>query len=342
MKTLTRSLLLLSLFGIVISDDARSQERRLLVLSPRVGPVIDSTEREYFDLFRTIRDFHSASVYQTPGDTFLVIAKRMGGGIFLPDSIFSIPRSLLDYAESIEHRETLLRGTHVPGSRSIMITYEDGTPLQFPAMGRMAEQKALRLTRNDTVTTFPNGRLPLAQNTSGLYRPMFHTTHFAFSFGGLVTDFSSLSPLNVDVSNVCLPVAFYIEVPLAEDPLISLIGRWGFALGGASGGSLLTFSAGMLYRTGTSTFSPIVGIGAASTWYGYSRVSSSNSSSSNTNLDINAASTYGMLIAGICLQPNSLDLLCSLPLRSSLHTVFEKKAYTITPAVFEVSLLMSL
>jgi hypothetical protein len=343
MKTLTLNLFLLLVVGILISSDARSQERRLLALSPRVGTVIDSTERRYYDLFYNIKDFHSASIYQCPGDTFRVVAKRKAGGVFMRDTVFMIPQSLIDlYADRIEHREELLRGTYVPDVRPHMVTYEDGTPLQFPSIGRKAEVKAPRLVRNDNDAIFPDDRLPLAQNSSGLYRPMFHTTHFAFSLGGLVTDFSSLSSLNANASDFCMPLTFYLEVPIAEVPLISVIGGWGFALGGASGGSLFTFSTALIYRTGTSSFSPIVGIGAARTSYSYYYVSSGSSHSSNTNLAIDAASSYGMLIAGICLVPNRIDLLCALPLGSDLHTAFEKQSYTISPAVFQVSFLVSL
>jgi len=343
METLKRTLTLLVLFEILISADSRAQAHRLLVLSPRVGPVIDSTEREYFDLFSTIRHFHLASVYQSPGDTFLVAAKRTIGHNALPDTVFSIPLSLLElYAERIEHRESLLRGAYVPGSRPSTITYEDGSPLHSYDIVRTDGLKALRPAGNDGVAVFPGGRIPLAQNSAGLNRPMFHTTHFAFSIGGLFTDFSSLSSLNAEVSNFCAPLAFYIEVPLAEDPLISVVGGWGFALGGTSGGSLLTCSTALLYRTGTDAFSLIVGIGAARTSYSNLYISSGNNYSSNTNIDIEAASTYSMLIAGLCLIPNRIDLLCFLPLGSDLHTVFEKRSYTISPAVFEVRFVVSL
>ena len=54
----------------MISVGTRSQERRLLVLSPRIGAVIDSTERKYYNLFCNIKNFHSASIYQITGDTF--------------------------------------------------------------------------------------------------------------------------------------------------------------------------------------------------------------------------------------------------------------------------------
>lgn len=343
MKTLKRSVLFLLFLGILISADARSQQRRILVLSPRVGTVIDSTERDYYDLFYTIRYFHSASVHQAPGDTFLVVASRLNGPLVLPDTVFSIPQSLLElYSERIDHREALQYGRYVPGSRPLSITYEDGTSIHFPTTGRKVEVKAPAPPRKDTLTLFPTGRLPLAQNESNFYRPMFHTTHFVFSMGGLVTDFSSLKPLNVSVSDFCIPMTFYLEIPFTEDPLVSVVGGWGFALGGASGGSLFTFSTFLLYRTGTSTLSPIVGIGAARTTYKYYNVSSGNSDPNNTNLRVYAASAYGMLIAGFCLVPNRIDLLCALPIGSDLNTAFEKKTYAISPAVFQVSFLVSL
>ena len=193
-----------------------------------------------------------------------------------------------------------------------------------------------------TVTVFSNDSLPLAPNTLGLNRPLFHTTHFAFSIGLLISDFSSLGALSVSASSVCMPVSCYLEIPFAEDPLISIVGGGGFALGGASGGSLSTFSAFLIYRTGTSAFSPFVGFGAARTSYNYSVISSNNNYSSNTNLAIDAGASYGMLIGGICLVPDRVDLLLSLPLGSGITTHFESKAYTIGPAIFQVSFLASL
>lgn len=182
--------------------------------------------------------------------------------------------------------------------------------------------------------------LPLAKNTSGLTRPFFRTIHLDLSVGFAFCDFSDLQPLIGKNWSITFPLSFLVDIPfpdLYKAGHFSLISGFDFALGGAGGGGLFTFSAFLLYRPETfSILRPIIGVGAARTWYNCTGENDTNS------VDINAEDTYPILFIGVNLSPNTIDALLTIPLVKELQTTYETKPYTIRPAGIRFSLLVSL
>jgi hypothetical protein len=177
--------------------------------------------------------------------------------------------------------------------------------------------------------------LPLAANTSELARPFFQTIHYDFSIGIAFCDFSELQPL-IGSSNINARLGFFIEIPFHWDGPVSLISGSDFALGGGGGGRLYTFSTFLVYRhESSSMFKPIIGVGIARTMYDYGR-------GDVGSIAISAKETYPVIIVGLNLVPNVADALLSVPLGKDLQTSFESKSYTIQPAGFILSVLMSL
>lgn len=183
--------------------------------------------------------------------------------------------------------------------------------------------------------------LPLAKETSGLTRPFFQTIHLDLSIGFSFCDFSELQPLVGKNSGITLPLSFLIDIPIPDlykDSHFSLISGFDFALGGGGGGGLFTFSAFLLYRPETfSILRPIVGVGAARTYY-----NSTGKDDAGYNVEIKAEETYPILLIGVNLTPNTLNVLLTIPLVKEVQTTYETKPYTIRPAGIRFSLLVSL
>lgn len=255
---------------------AISQERQLLILSPRVGPVIDSAKASTFSLFRSIDNFHSASFYQEHDSSFSVVVSLSSPDGFFYDSSFVVSNQIVRLtAERIDHWEELLENKYKLGSSEPRILYDDKTQLVPPTDSVTTKR---RLLHQASV-----GELPLAPNTSGLARPSFQTMHLDVSVGMGAINLPAIESLTNSPSNIIVPVKIALDVPVMEDPGISIVVGWGAALGGAGGGDLESFSALALYRPATGAFplKPIIGFGGERRWYDFSG-----------NVIINATQTY--------------------------------------------------
>ena len=329
------------LTGTLLPVDATSQNRRLVIVSPRVGGVIDALEATTYKLFPTIKNFHSASIYQAPDSSLSVMAQLKSAEAVLRDSTFAISFELVnEYAERIDHWGELLQGSYRMGTSQPQILCDDGTPLNPPPVASMksvifsGNQPTVALPRR-----FPADALPLAPDTSGLVRPRFATIRFDVALGLMLSDFSELKQLTGSATNISVPLSFYVQVPIAEDPSIVIISGWGFALGGAGGGSEASFSTFLLYRPGSSSsLKPIVGLGFGYTSYEYG----TDGFLGPGMISIHASESYPLLIFGLNIVPNTLDILLTCPLTKGLNTTFESNSYTIRPAGFGLSLLHSL
>jgi hypothetical protein len=227
--------------------------------------------------------------------------------------------TLIQYAEWIDHREELRQGAYTLGSSQPPLLYEDGNPLNPPPVApKKTEVPSRQVFTSD---------LPLAPNTSGFSRPIFHTIHLDVAIGISFNDFSELKQLGVDASSSSGTLSFYAHFPLWEDPSISICGGWSFGLGGVN-----SFSVLALCRTGLfSSFDPFFGIGAGQTRYNYSGL-----------IIVSVSRSYAMLIFGLNVAHNVLDVQFTLPLAKKVTTMFESKSYTIVPAGPALSLLVSL
>jgi hypothetical protein len=324
MRVYSCPFLVLLLLEFLVTADLSSQDRRLLIISPRVGPVVDSLERANYRLFRSIHDFESASYFQAPDSSFWVwvMMKFPNGNV--QDSAFEISYRILEQtAERIDHQEELLKRTYVMGSSPEEIYYADGARV-IPPSTDSAKVPVLPRQALDDI-------LPLAPNLAHLSRPRFPTIHLALSIGVAQGNFSGLTRIIGKVSNVFVPVSLNMEVPVSVNPALSFVSGWGFALGGAGGGGLTEFSAAIFYRLNFySSFTPIIGFGASQNWY-----------SKSDSLNISTSLVSPTLVFGLQLDPTMLDILLSIPLRTSLHTTFESQSYAIEPTGVRLSLLVA-
>jgi hypothetical protein len=319
-----------SLWGVVllvaaynlVQTHASAQERRLLVVSPKVGAVIDSTARRTYNLFPGMKNFYSASFYQTPDSSIYLLFKRRSGTTVLPDSTrMSSFFTLNQVAEWIEHFDEIAKGTHQLGSSQPPIFYEDGTRFRPPT-----PQPKKEVT---TVGKRTTDNLPLAPNTGGLARPLFNAVHLDFAFGLAFNDLSELGPLGAGTDNTGIPFTLYVEVPIYDDPGISLMGGWGASV---TQHGLSSFAVFVIARPFPAhSLTPFFGIG-----FGQSSYSSSGT------IIVTAQQSYPALALGLNLVPNFADVVFTLPIAAKLETTFENKSYSVSIAGPQISLMISL
>ncbi len=329
-KSLFRSVLL-ALTVILATQHAEPQDRRILIVSPRVGPEIDSVERKTYNLFEAVRDFQSASFYQSEDGLFWAWTLLKSADGNLRDSVYEVSYSTLEQcAEWIGHHEEILAGTYALGSLPAKILYANGTKLTPPPA---VSSKVLNVPQQ----VF-HDYLPLANNVNGLTRPRFSTIHLVLSLGASKGNFSGIERLTGPISDAIVPLIINMEVPFGKESPLSFFSGFGFSMGGAGGGTLTQSSAFLLFRFRSySFFNPILGFGATENHY-----SAEVDSGGSHIIDITASLVSPTFLVGIELVPDFLDLLLAVPLVTSLSTTFEGRSYTVEPVGFQLSLLVLL
>jgi len=320
------SSLLLICCIIALPVEVAAQGPRLLIISSKVGAEIDLNERTTYDLFEGVNDFQSAWFYQMPDSSFWVGMKLQAPEGSLRDTACKITYATLrQCAEKVQFRSELLRGSYLLGSTNPEIFYADGTLLHPPP-------SLFVKTPHVPIQPFDDFYLPLVAPEKGVSRPKFATIRLELSIGFALGSFHDLELLTGQVSDAFIPISFGMEVPLFWDRTLSVVGGWGFALGGAGTGSLTGFNTALLYRMDPhSSLTPIIGFGASENWY----------SVSSSDIIISASLVSPVLQLGLVLDSSMLDLMLSIPLRTSMSTSFESKTYTIDIAAKRLTLVIA-
>ncbi len=128
MKTPARLVVLLAV-SLSLPVSAPAQDSlRVVILSPRLGPVITPAHRERFRIFQQIDRFQSAVICQARnGDYYAWIESLLPSG--------TVKRELQPYsyssvrmmAEKVEHFEKIIDGTYVMGSVPVHLEYADSS-----------------------------------------------------------------------------------------------------------------------------------------------------------------------------------------------------------------------
>jgi hypothetical protein len=117
---------------------AQADKHKVVILSPRLGSTIDSSEREYFQLFRQIKDFHSAMFLENPDSTYYawIVLKDSSGNT--RDTAIWYPKGyLLMIAEKINHFEELTEGQYQMGRNPATLqVVESDEAARIPAVAK--------------------------------------------------------------------------------------------------------------------------------------------------------------------------------------------------------------
>jgi hypothetical protein len=99
-----------------------------VILSPKVGMVIDSAGRAYFHLFPDIQGFTSAVIRRSRDKEYYVhILSLSAGGKMQDTTVHYRESALLDMGEKIEHFEGITDGTYRPGDQEVKFQILPGT-----------------------------------------------------------------------------------------------------------------------------------------------------------------------------------------------------------------------
>lgn len=205
--------LLLCACGMQAQNPPIADPGRVVILSERVGPVIDSTERERFSLFGgaliryfgSTRSFRKAVVVQLPDSTYGV---RFTVG--LPneaprDTLVTYSYAVIwQLAEKINHFEEIQAGTYQPAQQPPPLRSNTGELVVSEAKrGRVASRAV--------------GKLPLAPAEGYPYPRYFPAVDFGFGLRTYSPDVSGLAGV------------FGRDPDLGLSPLLSGIFEIGFA-----------------------------------------------------------------------------------------------------------------
>jgi hypothetical protein len=119
MRKKTFLMILIGLALVSIPKRVLAQDSdKVVILSPRVGTMIDASERDHFHLFPQIKGFNRAVVYETPGKTYYtVIVSVRPDGTTKQTIVPYREDELLKLAEQIDHFEDLEKGTYQMGQQ---------------------------------------------------------------------------------------------------------------------------------------------------------------------------------------------------------------------------------
>ncbi len=104
---------------LLASSSLIAQEKdKQVILSPRVGPTIDASEREHFELFQEINDFARAVLFQTPDSTYYARIVLIGAdGKARDTTVWYFKSYLFMLAEKINHFEELAAWNYQIGQK---------------------------------------------------------------------------------------------------------------------------------------------------------------------------------------------------------------------------------
>ena len=101
-----------------LAERAGEAKDKVVILSPRVGSVIDATERQQYELFPEVRDFDRAVFLQTPKKRYYAKIMFVGPDGARTDTTVQYSEDTLSVlAERIEHFEEIKQKTYQMGER---------------------------------------------------------------------------------------------------------------------------------------------------------------------------------------------------------------------------------
>ncbi|MFZ4620297.1 MAG: hypothetical protein ACOYNS_07050 [Bacteroidota bacterium] len=134
---------------LLLTSPLSAQEDKVVIISRRVGMVIDREERERFHLFQQINDFVMATVFVTQKDSFY-IRFRTGMSGSVSDTVISYSKSTILYlSEKIDHMEGIIEGKYTMGSIPARIYIDDGRLFARDSISRRLQLPAYPWLRSD-------------------------------------------------------------------------------------------------------------------------------------------------------------------------------------------------
>ena len=138
--TLTLVLLNVAANGALHGQDSA----KVVILSPRVGPVIDKAEREYYHVFSPYARFEQAVILQTPDKRYFARITRLASpsGVESDTLVEYSEPGLIRMAERIDHLEELSSGDYVIGQEPVTLQFAEGGAVSLQAVPKAKRAQA--------------------------------------------------------------------------------------------------------------------------------------------------------------------------------------------------------
>lgn len=163
-------LLIQILLAFTINVASSQSIDKVVILSQRVGDTIDVAERNYYNIFQTVKNFKYAIIYVTPDNNFYArFTLSTKDGTEKDTVILYNQRLLLNIAEKIEYYEALKAGRYKMGDLKVTLQSE-GIILPF-------HEKV-----KDYKSKYPSDLLPCADEPKPKEMKFFPNFKFGFGF----------------------------------------------------------------------------------------------------------------------------------------------------------------
>ena len=276
-----RSLLFLACVSFASSVVSAQDSAKVIILSPRIGAVLDRQKRDYFQILMRVNDFESAVFYQSADKRcFAKISLRPKLVPPKDTTIYYPVGFMINISEKIDHFEDLQEGKYHMGAQpSFLASQLDTAGARFLVQGALASQ----LDTSGTLSLVSPGRwkdeeLPFAGDAKKYFFDDFPDWGFGLGYSAYFADLSSITSALTKVESRYRNLGYEIQsnslnTHVSPLRLLNLKIRFSSSFGalceagkaiGSDNVLMEWFSASMLYRFQTfkeTRIFPFVGAG---------------------------------------------------------------------------------
>jgi hypothetical protein len=191
-----RSLLFLACVSFASSVVSAQDSAKVIILSPRIGAVLDRQKRDYFQILMRVNDFESAVFYQSADKRcFAKISLRPKLVPPKDTTIYYPVGFMINISEKIDHFEDLQEGKYHMGAQpSFLASQLDTAGARFLVQGALASQ----LDTSGTLSLVSPGRwkdeeLPFAGDAKKYFFDDFPDWGFGLGYSAYFADLSSIT-----------------------------------------------------------------------------------------------------------------------------------------------------
>jgi len=191
---------------------------KVVIVSSRVGAVINRDARDHFQLFGQIPDFRRAIVLQRDDSTFAVLFSVGREGELERDT--SVMYSLVTIkmiAEKVDHYEALMAGTYRMGQEPVTLHYATGSAIEYKEPHLVKEPHPVIVQKPQAQSRWFVGAIPLAADPGYPRMRRYPTFDLGIGIRSFGPDLSGMSGVFLSLPSVTNPLlTFSFEVAISE------------------------------------------------------------------------------------------------------------------------------
>ena len=191
-----RSLLFLACVSFAYSVVFAQDSAKVIILSPRIGVVLNRQERDYFQILMRVNDFENAVFYQSADKRcFAKISLRQKLAPPKDTTIFYPVGFLINISEKIDHFEDLQEGKYHMGAQPAFSASQlDTAEARFFVHGALAfPLDTLNARSLMPAVRWRDEELPFAGNAEKYFLDDFPDWGFGFGYSAYFADLSGIT-----------------------------------------------------------------------------------------------------------------------------------------------------